>query len=1069
MTNITQMLVRLSILSGIVLFGALPARGQRRPETINVYAGEPDGFYWTWLQKITGAAERSLEGRYTFEFVATAGSVENYLSVRETAETIRKTDGTEGAPATAAAEARDAIALVQEDVAVFSAANDTRSSTGKRPVQALARPFTEYVYLVTARTAQSLTDVRRIDVGPAGSGSAFTFDRVRDALGDALKAEPVRVEASSRAQAGPQVDALFRLTRSPRWKDWGVGPEGTRQVLGFAPALLNQVQLAAPVFHRASVADPQQAAPVTTLAVDAILVANSALPAEVGEAIVKAIANEHGLGLERMNEATVDGRRSMFRDMQLPEHPGLIRAQRGRYPYLDIATALFFVGTLMLLHLWTRRGGRMTRWVEAYEWPTFWADRHVGYALAVLLGSAVWTLTAALLIKFFEVRPLLAGLGGDDSGLWRMNLSEMLSWMFVMAIVGHDQGIFPVTPQGQWLAVSIQVVSYGGLLYVLGSVSLKFIEDVVKRYVQPEVYVKHSDHLVICNWTPSADVILQEFRRTGSGHIDGHLRPVVVVGESIDPNLSQVHKNLFLVDGSPHDPTTLDRACVDRAWAVIILRSVTDAAKSDALSAMTAIDVRERSNATGTHQPRIVAEILDADCGHDLAILDGMQDVGTERSFEVALLAQTAVTRRISHFYDALLHNSEDSVELYTLPVPSWLRGRELRFGEVIRRVYFASTERSPDNPVIVVGIRRGLQHRVDLNPRRRDHDGIRLTDNDDLVVISYQRPEAETFESPPASLVEADTSYMTPSGRIRQIRTEPPATGEMGQGLRGHVVICNWHEEGEDLLSELQNARSVAHARAPVLIVADQPVKFHDGDVFDGVQVVPMNPYSPKAMERAQVSRAHSVLILADRRLEDPDGRTLLLALRLNALLRERRREAEAAGLKFIRPNIAAEVVDPRNVGYLRQAGKGVDEPICAKEMLYRLFAQAVGNPDMVPVFHELLRASSDTNEVYLEAVPVHLVERNATFAQALDEYARHRSPQNPAIPLGFRRPDLSLVINPRADGRGHQNESLTADHRLLVMQYERRIHVVAGAAQGSGSAAPAAEPRGPATVAKA
>ena len=350
-----------------------------------------------------------------------------------------------------------------------------------------------------------------------------------------------------------------------------------------------------------------------------------------------------------------------------------------------------------------------------------------------------------------------------------------------------------------------------------------------------------------------------------------------------------------------------------------------------------------------------------------MSILDGVQDVGTERSFEVALLAQTAVTRRISHFYEALLHNSADTVELYTIGVPIGLQGREIRFGEVIRRIYSTSLERAPDNPVIVVGIHRKTLHRVELNPRRRDHDGLWLSADDQLVVIAYGPPDQTKFGTPPSTLPAAATSYVTPAGVTSATAAIAPHVGG-----------------------------------APVLILADTPVRFHDSDIFDGVQMVPMNPYSPKALERAQVGSAHSVIILADRRLEDPDGQTLLLSLRLNALLKQRRAEATAANLPFVRPNISAEVVDPRNVGYLRQAGKGVDEPICAKEMLYRLFAQAVGNPAMVPVFHELLRASLDTNEVYLEPVPAHLLARKATFAEALDEYARHRSPQNPAIPLG-------------------------------------------------------------------
>ena len=186
------------------------------------------------------------------------------------------------------------------------------------------------------------------------------------------------------------------------------------------------------------------------------------------------------------------------------------------------------------------------------------------------------------------------------------------------------------------------------------------------------------------------------------------------------------------------------------------------------------------------------------------------------------------------------------------------------------------------------------------------------------------------------------------------------------------------------------------------------------------------MSPHDRGALERVSIDAARAVLLLADREYDRPDRRTLLLSLRVETLL-------SRACVSLYRPNVVAEVVDPRQAHYIRQAG--VDEVVCATEMLYRVFAQAVNNPDIVPVFQDLLRVTPDTNEIYLVHVPAHLI--GATWRQAFRWYCENRSDDNPALLLGYRtaRPECRLVVNP-LDEAGLVE--LTADHRLLVMQYE-------------------------------
>ena len=362
-------------------------------------------------------------------FIETEGSVENYLSIKALADNAPETPADNAAPPTAAHRGAAAIALVQEDVAVFSAAHDP---TARAAVQALARPFTEYTFFIAGPDVTSIADLSRIDVGAAGGGSAYTYDRIKRALPELLTAQGVRVAG----RRGDAADAHFRLRHVAPGKEWGL-LDGQARLVPLESAVVNQVQLAAPVYHRATAPGPGGKGSVATIGVDAVLVASPGLPVEVGEVLVQVVAQMNGV--DDLSDDQVDGRRRLFSGMRLAEHPGLIRAQRGPYPYVDVSIALIVAALLLMLHLWARRSGRIAKWVEARDWPEFVADRRLGYAIAVLLALACWTFGAALLIKYYEVQPLLQGLGGEDSGLWRMKLSEMMSWMFVLVTMGHGR------------------------------------------------------------------------------------------------------------------------------------------------------------------------------------------------------------------------------------------------------------------------------------------------------------------------------------------------------------------------------------------------------------------------------------------------------------------------------------------------------------------------------------------------------------------------------------------------------------------------------------------------------
>ncbi len=996
------------ILALAIVASIVPGAAQAAPQTILWFAPPEGSAYHEYLKTLTEEATKRLGPGYEFEFQASVGSVENYNEV--------------GLPG------RAAIALVQEDVAAGKGRLGRATARRVRHIRALARPMTEYVFVVAPEGIESLDDVKRMSIGAKASGSAFTFHRlsvtwnalhpVRELLVQPDRERGFLWELKPGAPLELACEAAFLVSMTPD----RLLKAGDFHLLSLDPGLQNRILLDNEGYRAHELPDPQAPGEtITTIAVDTLLIASTSLPVEVAEVLIDIVAEQKGIDLGEVEE-TDDKQPLVFQSMPLPEHNALIRAKMGRYPYLGLILVTLFALLLFSIHVFLTKSGwyyERARAIVRTEERSRILTRRFQYAVGVLLVVIAWTLAASGLIKYVEARPLLEGTAVDDSGLWQMDLQEMLTWMLVLVSMGNDQAVFPVTQQGRLLAVSVQIGSWTGLVWLFGSVLIGVLEDLVKRVMKLEVQLRVKDHLVICNWNAAAEVIIRECRDAAKVRHEAAM-PVVIIGEELDDAVTGRYADVHFVQGSALDRATLLRACVPNAAAVVVLADGSEPLTSDARCAMIAMEVNVATCArTGEAEARVFAEVLDETSGRDMATI-GVYDVGSEDQFEVALLAQASLTPRISHFYDAVLDFAEDSVELYSIPVPPALHGRPVEFATVVTETFRASRV---GNPQIAVGVLANGRGKARLNPRS-DAAKLRALGPDDcLLVLAWEKPDlalAARHGRAIGTSEELSAMHRAKSSKPRPDLEESIPDGDM----RGHVVVLNWSEQGARVLHEIHQARSVGR-RARAVIVTDKPVHFGNAANFPDVTVIPMSPHTPGALTRTSMATARSVLILADRESPKPDSRTLLLGLRIERLLRGQ--------LMGYRPNVVAEVVDPQHADYIRKSG--VDEAICATETLYRVFAQAVTNPAVVPIFQDLLRFSSDTNEVYLTRTPECL--EGATYLQAFEWYAQSRSEKNPALLMGYRLPSdrgNTLVLNPRKE---QLNEILTADHRMLVMQW--------------------------------
>jgi len=236
--------------------------------------------------------------------------------------------------------------------------------------------------------------------------------------------------------------------------------------------------------------------------------------------------------------------------------------------------------------------------------------------------------------------------------------------------------------------------------------------------------------------------------------------------------------------------------------------------------------------------------------------------------------------------------------------------------------------------------------------------------------------------------------------GLAARVRRKPTLSS-----LEDHVVICGWSSKGDAIVREVHSEQFDPRQRRAVVIVHPRAHEIHvtDRPAYRGVWAVSADPVEREALEAADVSRAHSVIVLADdtdgagahaapepyRGSQSParaaDAQTILVALAL---------EAVAPGI-----HTCAEVLDRGSVVHFERTA--VRELVCIRDVASRLIAHAAHKHHLTEFFLHLLTVSSDTNEIYVLDVPASLV--GATFADV--QRAFQRSTLCGVIPIGVQR----------------------------------------------------------------
>jgi voltage-gated potassium channel len=237
--------------------------------------------------------------------------------------------------------------------------------------------------------------------------------------------------------------------------------------------------------------------------------------------------------------------------------------------------------------------------------------------------------------------------------------------------------------------------------------------------------------LVLCNWAPRG----LEWIREVHSKIISDPRPIVIIHDNPDeidlPDKQDepAFNDVYIVKGDPTNEVILQRATVSKAYSVVILSDSREGKHADGKTILICIAIRDICR--GDHQPNIVVECHNS---HNRFHLQkaGASEIVSSDSLGLRLLARSALFHGMTQFYQELLTVRRDNNEVFLVPAPEELIGRDFpELGDLFMKY------RADRRSCLLIGIQRGDEMMV--NPIADEAGPLRS--GDQLILMSRTYP----------------------------------------------------------------------------------------------------------------------------------------------------------------------------------------------------------------------------------------------------------------------------------------------------------------------------------------
>ncbi len=302
-------------------------------------------------------------------------------------------------------------------------------------------------------------------------------------------------------------------------------------------------------------------------------------------------------------------------------------------------------------------------------------------------------------------------------------LGESLWSAWVLIFSGME--IQPVTAAGRLFAMVLVVAGLGLVGLLTGTVASVLVESHLRS--RDVGKIEMDGHVVICNWAPRGLQLIRDVR----GKLSATRRPVVIIddgAEAIDLPDSQddpAFDDVYIIRGDPVNEVILRRAKVPRAYSVVILADDREGRHADGKTIVNCIAARNICR--GEDRPSVVVECRNPNLRPHL-LKAGADEVISSDEMGLRLMARTALYHGMTRVYQELLTVGRDANEMYLVPAPETLIGRDF----VELNGLFAR-HRDGKQSCLLIGVQRG-EH-MHLNPINGEAGPLKP--GDELILLS--------------------------------------------------------------------------------------------------------------------------------------------------------------------------------------------------------------------------------------------------------------------------------------------------------------------------------------------
>jgi voltage-gated potassium channel len=300
---------------------------------------------------------------------------------------------------------------------------------------------------------------------------------------------------------------------------------------------------------------------------------------------------------------------------------------------------------------------------------------------------------------------------------------ESLWSVWLMLFSGLDEQ--PTTNPGRLLVMLVLIAGVGLVGLFTGTVASVLVEQQLRR--REVANFEMEDHLVLCNWAPRGLLWIQEVH----SKIVQKKRPVVIIHENPDEIVLPDHQedpafqDVYIVRGDPTNEVILRRARVPRAHSVVVFSDDRLGDHADGKSILTCIAIS--SVCKGGVQPNIAVECRNPAHRHHLKRA-GADEIISSDELGLRLLARSALYHGMTHVYQELLTVGRDANELYVMPVPPEMVGRDF-----VEASSLFLRHRQDKRSCLLIGLQRGEE--MILNPIGPESGALK--EGDMLVLLS--------------------------------------------------------------------------------------------------------------------------------------------------------------------------------------------------------------------------------------------------------------------------------------------------------------------------------------------